>query len=297
MAIQIKKYSPTEHRLKALIYWNAKTWKTTFAGTAPRPLFICAENGLLSIANKAPDFVEVKTLQELKDLYKRLKETKPDYDTIVIDSLSEISKIIKDNLTNQGSKQMILRDWWVFSEEMMQAVRQIVNLPYHVVCIVHTKEVLDEAGAIQFYELSIETKAKNEVTRYFDVIGFSHIDKEWEYKISIRGSSKTLGGDRSNTIDKDNTPLSVQEWINSIAKIGVGAVTTQAVVTEIESAASEAGAFTMLESLNDQYDKINKAIDKDNSEANKNIIKFNVSKAKNLSPEEKENLTQYITLK
>ena len=296
MAIQIKKYSPTSHKLKALIYGNAKTWKTTFAGTAPRPLFICAENWLLSIASKAPDFVEVKTLQELKDLYKRLKETKPDYDTIVIDSLSEISKIIKDNLTNQGSKQMILRDWGVFSEEMMQAVRQIVNLPYHVVCIVHTKEVLDEAWAIQFYELSIETKAKNEVTRYFDVIGFSHIDKEWQYQISIKGSSKTLCGDRSNTIDKDNTPLSVAERIAAIAKIGEG-TTAQAVVTEIESVASEAGAFTMLENLNDQYDKINKAIDKDNSEANKNIIKFNVSKAKNLSPEEKENLTQYITLK
>ena len=296
MTIQIKKYSPSSHKLKALIYWNAKTWKTTFAGTAPRPLFICAENWLLSIASKAPDFVEVKTLQELKDLYKRLKETKPDYDTIVIDSLSEISKIIKDNLTNQGSKQMILRDWGVFSEEMMQAVRQIVNLPYHVVCIVHTKEVLDEAWAIQFYELSIETKAKNEVTRYFDVIGFSHIDKEWQYQISIKGSSKTLCGDRSNTIDKDNTPLSVAERIAAIAKIGEG-TTAQAVVTEIESVASEAGAFTMLENLNDQYDKINKAIDKDNSEANKNIIKFNVSKAKNLSPEEKENLTQYITLK
>lgn len=151
---------------------------TTFAGTAPHPLFICAENGLLSIANKAPDFVEVKTLQELKDLYVYLKETKPDYDTIVIDSLSEISKIIKDNITNCGSKQMILRDRGIFSEEMMQTVRQIVNLPYHVICIVHTKEVLDDNGNIKFYDLAIETKAKNEIARYFDIIGFASIDKE-----------------------------------------------------------------------------------------------------------------------
>ena len=111
MAILIKKYSPTSHKLKALIYGNPKTGKTTFAGTAPKPLFICAENGLLSIASKSPDYVEVKTLQELKDLYGRLKSTSPDYDTIVIDSLSEISKIIKDNLTNCGNKVMALRDW------------------------------------------------------------------------------------------------------------------------------------------------------------------------------------------
>lgn len=294
MTIQIKKYSPTEHKLKALIYGNAKTWKTTFAGTAPRPLFICAENGLLSIASKAPDFVEVKTLQELKDLYKWLRDTKPDYDTIVIDSLSEISKIIKDNLTNQGSKQMILRDWWIFSEEMMQAVRQIVNLPYHVVCIVHTKEVLDEAGSIAFYELSIETKAKNEVTRYFDVIGFSSINKEGEYNISIKGSSKTLCGDRSNTIDKENTPLSVQEWIDSIAKLSVTSV--QTVVKEIESDTISAES-TMLPQLAVQYDKINVSLDKDNTPANKNILKVNISKAKNLNDEEKANLINFIDSK
>ena len=294
MTIQIKKFAPTEHKLKALIYGNAKTWKTTFAGTAPRPLFICAENGLLSIANKAPDFVEVKTLQELKDLYKRLKETKPDYDTIVIDSLSEISKIIKDNLTNQGSKQMILRDRWVFSEEMMQAVRQIVNLPYHVVCIVHTKEVLDEAGAIQFYELSIETKAKNEVTRYFDVIGFSSIDKEGTYQISIKGSSKTLCGDRSNTIDKDNTPLDVSEWIKSISQISVTA--QQTVVKEIETTETATG-FIPLEHLNGQYDKITLALDKDNTEANKQVLKFSINKAKNLTEDDKANLCKFIDLK
>ena len=292
MAIQIKKFAPTEHKLKALIYGNPKTWKTTFAGTAPRPLFICAENGLLSIASKTPDFVEVKTLQELKDLYKWLRDTKPDYDTIVIDSLSEISKIIKDNLTNSGSKQMILRDRGVFSEEMMQAVRQIIALPYHVVAIVHTKEVLDEAGVIQFYELSIETKAKNEVTRYFDVIGFSFIDKEWEYKISIKGSSKTLCGDRSNTIDKENTPLDISEWIKAIGQISTSK--EQTIVQEIESAAA---SFIKLETLNDQYDKIDKSIDKDPSEANKGVLKFNINKAKNLSDDDKANLLAYIDLK
>lgn len=292
MTIQIKKFEPTEHKLKALIYGNPKTWKTTFAGTAPKPLFICAENGLLSIANKAPDFVEIKTLQELKDLYKWLRDTKPDYDTIVIDSLSEISKIIKDNLTNSGSKQMILRDRGVFSEEMMQAVRQIIALPYHVIAIVHTKEVLDEAWVIQFYELSIETKAKNEITRYFDVIGFSYIDKEGQYKISIKGSSKTLCGDRSNTIDKEDTPLDISEWIKAIGQISTA--TAQTVVQEIESAAA---SFIKLETLNDQYDKIDKSIDKDPSEANKGVLKFNINKAKNLSDDDKANLLTYIDLK
>lgn len=291
MTIQIKKYSPSSHKLKALIYWSPKSGKTTFAGTAPNPLFICAENGLLSIAGKAPDYVEVKTLQELKDLYKRLKDESPKYDTIVIDSLSEISKIIKDNLTQCWARPMQLRERWVFSEEMMQAVRQIVALPYHVVCIVHSKEVLDEAGIVEFYELAIETKAKNEVTRYFDIIGYSHISKEWEYKISIKGSSKTLCGDRSNTIDKENTPLDVSEWIGSIAKISLNQ--KQEIVKEI---ASEE-VFQKIEELSTQYIKIDKAIEKDPSDANKGILRLNISKATNLSDTFKQNLLEYIDSK
>jgi len=291
MTIQIKKYSPSSHKLKALIYGTPKSGKTTFAGTAPNPLFICAENGLLSIAGKEPDYVEVKTLQELKDLYKWLKDESPKYDTIVIDSLSEISKIIKDNLTQCGARSMQLRERWVFSEEMMQAVRQIVALPYHVVCIVHSKEVLDEAGIVEFYELAIETKAKNEVTRYFDVIGYSHIDKEGEYKISIKGSSKTLCGDRSNTIDKDNTPLDISQWIESIAKISLNKA--QTVVKEIESEA----VFEKIEELSAQYIKIDKAVEKDQSEANKGILRLNISKATNLSDTFKANLLAYIDTK
>jgi hypothetical protein len=60
----------------------------------------------------------------------------------------------------------------------MQTVRQIVNLPYHVICIIHTKEVTDDAGAISMYDIAIEGKSKNEITRYFDTIGMTYIDKE-----------------------------------------------------------------------------------------------------------------------
>jgi hypothetical protein len=74
-------------------------------------LFICAESGLLSVADKAPDYVEVTTLKELKELYKFLKEEKPDYESIVIDSLSEISKIIKDDITSYGRNAMRIQDW------------------------------------------------------------------------------------------------------------------------------------------------------------------------------------------
>jgi hypothetical protein len=53
----------------------------------------------------------------------------------------------------------------------------------------------------------------------------------------------------------------------------------------------------MLQQLSVQYDKINVALDKDNSPANQNILKVNINNAKNLSDEEKANLIAYIDSK
>lgn len=291
--IQIKTFKPTEHKLKALIYWSPKSGKTTFAGTAPRPLFICAENGLLSIASKSPDYVEVKSLQELKDLYLWLKDNKPDYDTIVIDSLSEISKIIKDNLTNNGQRAMVLRDWGTFSEEMMQALRQIVNLPYHVICIIHSKEVVDDSWSVEMYDIAVEGKAKNEIPRYFDIIGFSYIDKQGNYNITIKGSSKTLCWDRSNTIDKENTPLDINQWIDAISHISD--TTPQKVVAEIESKAQAEVIVDAM--LWEKYQQIDDSLSKDSSPASINALRVKINGAKNLTDEQKTNLLLYIDSK
>lgn len=293
MTIKIKKFIPTEHKLKALIYWNPKTGKTTFAWTAPNPLFICAENWLLSIKDKAPEYVEVKTLQELKDLYKWLKDTNPKYDTIVIDSLSEISKIIKDNLTNSWQKAMVLRDRWTFSEEMLQAVRQIISLPYHIICIIHSKEILDESWGVEMYDLSIEGKAKWEITRYFDVIWFSYIDKAWEYKITIKWSSKTLCWDRSNVIDKENTPLDIQEWINAIWNISTDK--PQIIIKEIES--TPVKEVVINKNLEDKYKIIDDTLAADKSEVWVTALKIKINWSSNLTPEDKTNLINYIDSK
>ena len=91
---------------------------------------------------------------------------------------------------------------------------------------------------------------------------------------------------------KEDTPLDVSEWIKAIGKISSSA--QQPVVQEIESAVA---SFIKLETLNDQYDKIDKSIDKDPSEANKGVLKFNINKAKNLSDDDKANLLAYIDLK
>lgn len=304
MVIEIKKYSPTNHLIKALIYWAPKVWKTTLGATSPKPLFVCAESWLLSVADKAPDFVEVKTLKELKELYKFLRDDKPDYESIVIDSLSEISKIIKDDITDHGKNPMRIQDWWVYGEEMMQTVRQIVALPYHIICIVHSKEIAGENGWIEKYDLAIEGKAKDELPRYFDTIGYMYIDKEWKNQIMVSWSSKTISGDRSNIIPKVNTPLDIQEWINAIKSIKTG---KQKVVKEISAAEeNKADVYESIineswitEDLRDKADKTRSILQttgKKELAAKIGAIKLQIQWAELLSEEQKKIYLKFVDL-
>jgi hypothetical protein len=106
-------------------------------------LYICSENGLLSIASKNPEYVEVSSIDDLFAVYNELSKGS-DYDTIVIDSISEIGKMIKDKLTDNGKKQMTMQERGKYGERMMQAIRQIVNLDYNVVAIIHEQKITND---------------------------------------------------------------------------------------------------------------------------------------------------------
>jgi len=100
--MEIKKFKPQDHKVKAVVYGASGVGKTTFAGTAPKAIFASAENGLLSIADKGVDFVEIKSLRDLLDLRVFLSK-KNDYQTLVIDSISEINDILKADIEKKNN--------------------------------------------------------------------------------------------------------------------------------------------------------------------------------------------------
>ena len=67
--MQIKTFKPADHKIKALVYGRSGSGKTMFGGTAPKPLILSAENGLLSLATSGlqVDTVEIKSLANLKE--------------------------------------------------------------------------------------------------------------------------------------------------------------------------------------------------------------------------------------
>lgn len=109
--------------VKILVYGRSGVGKTVLCATAPRPLIISAEAGLLSLSPKnlqrvigrAPDIpvVEITTIDDLTEVYDALVGTPNDFDTICLDSVSEIAErvlahaLTKVNDPRQGYGELL----------------------------------------------------------------------------------------------------------------------------------------------------------------------------------------------
>jgi hypothetical protein len=90
MAIKIKNTKDIEiDGVKCVVYGGAGVGKTRLCATAPSPIIISAESGLLSTVGESIDYIEISTLSDLDEAYNYLKNN-PNYKTICLDSLSEI---------------------------------------------------------------------------------------------------------------------------------------------------------------------------------------------------------------
>lgn len=78
--------------IKCVVYGASGVGKTVLCSTAPNPIIISAERGLLSLSRVDVPFIEVNSMKDVGDAYELLK--KSEYQTICIDSLSEISEVV-----------------------------------------------------------------------------------------------------------------------------------------------------------------------------------------------------------
>ena len=102
MAIKIKSTSEMElDSVKCVAYGGAGVGKTRLCATAPTPLIISAEEGLLSLAETDCQYIEITSLSELDESYRFIlndsKKPEPEYETICLDSLSEICEVLLQN--------------------------------------------------------------------------------------------------------------------------------------------------------------------------------------------------------
>lgn len=89
--------------IKILVYGDAGIGKTVLCETAPKPIILSAESGLLSLAKKDIPVILIKTVDDLTEaeLWFRTDKRAKHFSTVCIDSITEIGEVVLANAKKQ----------------------------------------------------------------------------------------------------------------------------------------------------------------------------------------------------
>ena len=114
---------------RLLVYGSEGVGKTTFASQAPKPIFIPTEDGLDNV--DCHSFPLCKTYKECIECLRTLVSEKHDYQTVVIDTIDWLERLIFDDLCRQYNAKSIDRVDGGFGKGVQLAVG-------------HWREIIDE---------------------------------------------------------------------------------------------------------------------------------------------------------
>ena len=152
MGIKIRKVSEVVDAsvVNMLVYGISGIGKTVLGSTAPKPLFLSAEDGLLSLKDTAGDIdvTEITSEKDLEEVLSFLRTTQ-EYETVVIDSLSEFSQTLLASLKDGERDKR--QAYGKMADSILYYVRQFRKLPLHTVFIAKQVRIQDEASGRMLY--------------------------------------------------------------------------------------------------------------------------------------------------
>tara|TARA_Y100001951_G_C11284977_1_gene268040 strand:+ start:666 stop:1403 length:738 start_codon:yes stop_codon:yes gene_type:complete len=154
---------------KILVYGMAGAGKTYLARTAPgKVLVISAEAGLLSIRDaQNVEAIEVKSAAEVVEVYEALRSGKLQYDTVCLDSISEISELL---LQAEKAKHKDARKaYGEVQESVTNVMRAFRDLQMHVMFICKEDKVNND-GVFEQAPKMVGTKLGQSITYFFDEV-------------------------------------------------------------------------------------------------------------------------------
>ncbi len=173
--------------LRLLVHGDPGIGKTFLCGTAADSehtspvLFVDTEGGTLSIAGKDVDVIRVDSWQSAQQLVVHLRRNKGRWKTIVIDSLTELQKMIMADIlkTNmlEGKRSHDpdipeMRDWGRNSERIRKFVRALRDLPdVHVIFTCLSKDDTNEQTGRTTVRPMLPGKLAFEIPGFIDVVG------------------------------------------------------------------------------------------------------------------------------
>lgn len=186
--------------INMLIYGDPGAGKTVLAGSAAAVpemspvLFVDVEGGTYSLKSFYPDVdvVRVKTLPEMVGVYRELGTMQHDYKTVVVDSLSEVQKMIMASIMREVIEKdderdpdvPSIREWGKSAEQVRRMVRGFRDLDMNVIfTALMDEEKHEKTGKITKYPM-LPGKGKKEVAGFMDIVLYAYAKR---VKINLAG--------------------------------------------------------------------------------------------------------------
>ncbi len=170
-----------EHGVKILVYGRAGVGKTRLCSTAPSPVILSAESGLLSLAHVEIPVVLINTVQDLTEVYNWLLSSSEakQFQTVCLDSLSDIAETVLANA------KLLVKDprqaYGELMDKMMMTVKAFRDLPgKHVYMAAKLEPVKDAVGVIRNMPAMPGTKLGPSLPYLFDEVFKLDIGKDTE---------------------------------------------------------------------------------------------------------------------
>lgn len=207
MAINIKKTSglAAGQGVKILVYGQAGSGKTTLIKTLPQPIVLSAEGGLLSLQSADLPYIEITSIEDLRESYAWLTKSAEakQYLSIALDSISEIAEVVlarektiaKDPRQAYGAMQDSMT-------EIIRGFRDLAGL--NVLMTAKLEKSNDELGKNLYGPAMPGNKVGQSLPYFFDEVLALRIEKDGDGAtqrgLMCDGDGSWLAKDRSGKL-------------------------------------------------------------------------------------------------
>jgi phage nucleotide-binding protein len=182
MAINLRSTSDAHSNgVKIVVYGQAGAGKTSLITTLPDPVIISAEGGLLSISDSGLPFIEVNSMETLKEAYMWVAESveAKGFQSVAIDSISEIAEVVlahekrvnKDGRAAYGEMQVQVI-------EIMRAFRDLQGK--HVYFSAKCEKSQDEMGRVLYSPSMPGNKLAQQIPYLVDEVFALRVERDGE---------------------------------------------------------------------------------------------------------------------
>ena len=165
--------------VKVLVYGQAGAGKTSLIKTLPAPIVLSAEGGLLSIADADVPYIEVSSMDTLKEAYQWVlnSDDAKHFQSIALDSISEIAEVVLNH------EKKIAKDprqaYGAMQEQMGDIIRGFRDIPgKNVYFSAKLEKTQDEMGRVLYAPSMPGNKVGQSLPYFFDEVLALRVERD-----------------------------------------------------------------------------------------------------------------------